>query len=551
MKSKSVLRYRNHFMVLLVCLLVAGNHRFMDTTTVHIRFIDAETGDTTAAMACITSSDGEVRLPPDGRILQEPSTVDDFYRGITFKADNNWIGPARKMRGIGDNKDRSYVYKLMPSIPYWHEPVMYQTSGDFTIKLPDGHWRIAVDHGMEYQPAVREINVDGQTELDVVIRLQRWINMPEKGWWSGDVHVHHPTADAGHREFLMQYAEAVDLHVVNVLAMGHHKGVDFPQQGFGKSFRFRRGNTSLVSGQEDPRSTFGHIIGLNLQSMVRDTTIYDFYDTAFRGIHRQEGALVGFAHFSWNGCDLPRGFPWYVTTEQLDFIELLQFAQINTLGYYDYLNLGLKLTAAAGSDIPWGSTMGEVRTYVYTGSEFDPDKWFAGLKDGHTFVSNGPILDFSVDEKLPGSEIQKSKGDKIRIKAGVMSHPTIGLPETLLLISNDGVVKAVSNSENDTSLHFELEQTISQSQWFVLSSKCQNNALAHTSPVYVIVDGKPAWSSKRGPNVIQRQLKAIDEIAREFSDTQGLRAQGIMDRLTKARTYYTRLLKQMTESHTL
>ena len=53
------------------------------------------------------------------------------------------------------------------------------------------------------------------------------------------------------------------------------------------------------------------------------------------------------------------------------------------------LNLGFRLTAAAGSDTPWGSTIGEVRTYVHTGAQFDVDTWFRNLKAGHTFVING------------------------------------------------------------------------------------------------------------------------------------------------------------------
>ena len=51
--------------------------------------------------------------------------------------------------GKGDNKDRSYVYESGPSLPYWREPVMYQVPGDFSIRLPTGRWRIAVEHGNE------------------------------------------------------------------------------------------------------------------------------------------------------------------------------------------------------------------------------------------------------------------------------------------------------------------------------------------------------------------------------------------------------------------
>ena len=351
-----------------------GEAQPANTTRVHFRLVDAQTGKTTPAMACITGANSsEVRLPPDGRVCTKPSTARQFFSGVKFNPDPNWIGPVRKTQGKGDNNDRTYVYGDRPSLPYWKEPVTYQTSGDFLIDLPAGRWRIAASHGMEYVPVAEEIQVSGRGEMEKPLLFQRWIDLPARGWWSGDVHVHHPSYDPAQREYLMRYAVAEDVHVVNLLEMGHHTGTDFAQAGFGKKFRVQQGDFALVSGQEDPRSTFGHIIGLNLQALVRDTATYDFYDVTFRGIHAQKDALVGFAHFAWNGCDLPRGFPWFVTTGEIDFIEVLQFGMLNRLDYAEYLNLGFRLTAAAGSDTPWGSTIGEVRTYVHMEKKFDVD----------------------------------------------------------------------------------------------------------------------------------------------------------------------------------
>jgi hypothetical protein len=230
-------------------------------------------------MVCITNANsGQIRLPPDGRVCAKPSTVQEFYSGVRFNSDPNWIGPVRKMQGKGDNDDRSYVYEERPSIPFWKEPVIYQTSGDFRIDLPAGRWRIQASHGMEFIPAGEVFEVSGQGEIEKRLELNRWIDLPGMGWWSGDVHVHHPSTDPAHRDYLINYALAEDVHLVNLLEMGHHTGTEFHQAGFGKDFRVQRGNFALVSGQEDPRSTFGHIIGLNLQSMVRDTRTYDLYD---------------------------------------------------------------------------------------------------------------------------------------------------------------------------------------------------------------------------------------------------------------------------------
>lgn len=516
------------------------------TTRVHVRLIDAQSGKPNPAMACISDAkSSQVRLPPDGRVCAKPSTVREFYAGVKFNPDPNWIGPVRKMQGKGDNNDRSFVFEERPSIPYWKEPVIYQTSGDFLIDLPAGRWRIAASHGMEFVPLAEEFKVGGSGSLEKTLRLKRWIDLPAQGWWSGDVHVHHPSLDPAQREYLMQYALAEDVHVVNLLAMGHHAGIEFLQAGFGKAFRVQRGDFALVSGQEEPRSTFGHIIGLNLQGMVRDTRTYDFYDIAFRGIHSQHGALVGFAHFAWNGCDLPRGFPWYVTTGELDFIEVLQFGLLNRLEYADYLNLGFRLTAAAGSDTPWGSTIGEVRTYVHLEGAFDVDAWFRSLKAGRTFVSNGPALEFTVDGELPGSELARAPGTTVKIHARALGQAAVGLPTVLRVEGPSGVVKEIAGTDGQTELSLDFDHRLEESQWLTASAQCHNNALAITTPVYLAVNSRPTWNAIRGPAIIDRQIASIARIESEFSKGDDARSVGVRERLQKAKAYYADLRERM------
>jgi hypothetical protein len=526
-----------------------GEAQPANTTRVHFRLVDAQTGKTTPAMACITDANSsEVRLPPDGRVCAKPSTVQAFVSGIKFNPDRNWIGPVRKMQGKGDNTDRSYVYKDRPSIPYWREPMIYQTSGDFLIDLPAGRWRIGASHGMEYVPVAEEFEVSGRGEMEKPLRFERWIDLPARGWWSGDVHVHHPSSDPAQREYLMQYALAEDVHVVNLLEMGDHAGTEFAQAGFGRKLRVQRGDFALVSGQEDPRSTFGHIIGLNLQAMVRDTATYDFYDVTFRGIHAQTDALVGFAHFAWNGCALPRGFPWFVTTGEIDFIEVLQFGMVNRLDYAEYLNLGFRLTAAAGSDIPWGSTLGEVRTYVHTGDKFDVDNWFRAFKAGHTFVSNGPALEFTVDGELPGTEVIRSPGTRVKVRARALGQARIGLPTVLQVEGPAGVVKEVRRSQGETTLEFEIEHLVETSQWLMASVVCDNNAVAHTTPVYVVVNAQPTWNPRQGPRIIDKQLAAMAKIESEVAKGDDARSTGIRERLQKAKAFYANLREKMSKA---
>ncbi len=512
-----------------------------------VQVIEEDTRQITPVMVCISSvEDGQVRVPPLGLVAESPSGTSLFFSGIEFNEDKNWIGPVRKMNGISNNNDdRCFAYGLLPSIPYWSEPVMYQTSGEFTINLAPGKWRISMEHGNEYIPLNEEfILTNKKKELTKTFILKRWIDLPQRGWYSGDVHVHHPTNKPEFKSFLLEYAKAEDVHLVNLLEMGDHRGTYFKQEGFGEKFRTRQGDICLVSGQEEPRSTYGHIIGLNINQLARDTTRYNYYDLIFKKLHEQTGAIVGFAHFSWNGCDLPMGFPWYVTTQEIDFVELLQFSRINTSDYYDYLNLGFRLTAAAGSDVPWGSTIGEVRTFVYTGDEFSADTWFDGLKSGHTFVSNGPALFLEIDGKLPGSEIVKQSGSTSELVLRAISNPGIGNISRVAIYQNDGLLIEKKNPEKLDSIDIRINLNPIKSQWIAAAVYCDNGAVAHTTPIYIVVDGHPTWDAKTAPNIIYRNLGAI-KLLEDFEKSKLYTDEGIQKRLSIAREYYENLLLEI------
>lgn len=530
-------------------------------TICSIRIIEEDSKSITPAMVCISGvANKKIMLPPMGVPVGLPSDNDVFFNGVSFDSSKNWIGPVRMTSGKGNNKDRSVLYGLQPSIPYWKEPVMYQTSGEFSVALPAGKWKIAIQHGSEYIPLTSIIEVSGREKKTMqTFVLKRWIDLPKMGWYSGDVHVHHPTNQPAFREYLLAYAKAEDLHMVNILEMGHHQkgidamgheheGTDFKQEGFGQQFRVNKDNYWLVSGQEDPRSRFGHIIGLNIEQMVRDTTVYDYYDDVFKNLRMQPGAIIGFAHFSWNvswnASNRTEGFPWFITTGQIDFVELLQFLKLNTLDYYDYLNLGFRITAAAGSDFPWASTIGEVRTMAYTGKNFTPDTWFQSLKDGHTYVTNGPALFFNAADKMPGDELLAHAGDSISLSVKAFSCPEIGTIKSVSLFNNEGCLAELHNANAKDSLHLDLVHHLTRSQWISAVVRCDNGAVAHTTPVYVVVDGKPTYDPYKGPGIIEKQLVSIATLMAEEKIKTPV-DEGLVVRLQSAVEFYTILLRQM------
>ena len=270
---------------------------------------------------------------------------------------------------------------------------------------------------------------------------------------------------------------------------------------------------------------------------------------AFQRLHAQEGALVGFAHFSWNGCALPRGFPWLVTTRQLDFIELMQFNALNAKDYYDYLNLGFRLTAAAGSDTPWGSTIGEARTYVYTGDTLDLDAWFENLRKGNSFVTNGPAREFTVNDQLPGSELKPKAGGMLRIRARAWGHEAVGQHDTLVLMSNEGTVREVKRSAGDDgALELSIDLPVKRSQWLAVHAKAANGAQAHSTPVYVVVNRQPTWCAVNGPRVSERKLGEIAAIEKELASKPEHQDPEISKRIAAGKRFYNGLRERIAAS---
>ena len=95
----------------------------------------------------------------------------------------------------------------------------------------------------------------------------------------------------------------------------------------------------------------------------------------------------------------------------------MEAAHLGVEHYYDFLNLGVKLTATACSDCP-AAVVGEERIFAYTGpGKFTADSWYEAIKQGHTFITNGPMLTLTVNRAIPGDEVRVGKGAKVRIRA--------------------------------------------------------------------------------------------------------------------------------------
>ncbi|MFI4912218.1 MAG: CehA/McbA family metallohydrolase [Sedimentisphaeraceae bacterium JB056] len=454
---------------------------------------------------------------------------------------------------------------LMVRMPGEFSGCFWVVDKPFEMALPAGKWSITVYRGLETIPITKTFEVESEQWTRKKITLTRWADMTKLGWHSGDDHVHARLLSSEDANKLMAFTKAMDIHVSNILEMGDPLRTYFHQRGFGKDFFVQDGEYWLVPGQEDPRSILGHNIAMNTRSMVRDLDKYLMLDWIADMVH-QQGGLFGQTHVGQNVCEAHRGMALMAPRQIYDFYSIMQ-GGLGTELYYNFLDLGYKLTASAGSDMPYGGTLGNVQLYAYTGKDksFKPQDWFDAIKAGNTFVTNGPMLEFKIDGMIAGQELATEEGKEVTIKARSWGLEGYSAPVKLEIVKLSKVIKSAVPRNGETELNLSFALDADESCWIAARAYGKNGSAAHTTPVYITKPGQRHWNRERVEEIIEKQFKILDEIegvikTAEKSKEAGTllnidywgkrsveQADAVRERIKITREIYNKLLKELKE----
>jgi hypothetical protein len=394
----------------------------------------------------------------------------------------------------------------------------FHTSGDTELDLPAGRATIEAIRGWEYRPTAAVVDVAAGSTRAVTIRLDRLADLPARGWYSGDTHVHdlHQGFGLSHDSFFLQLA-AEDLHVTNALI--HMDGTRL------------MGRWSDLTGRPHPLSTRTHILqygqefrgGLGHIGMIgtrefilpfvagQNGTAYaqPALENPYLAGARAQGGLAGFMH---PYTSTPRQPSTAASTLiALDVaLGLGDFYDIGALYsdeiasasfYYRLLNAGFRLPATGGtdqfSDVWRDPPAGSDRTFARVDGPLTVQAWLAAIKGGRTFMSTGPLIFLDVEGRQPGDEIALATGapPAVHVKADVVS---IARVDSLQIIVNGDVVKTVPRTDADSGkIAFDGSIDVPQGGWIAArvigpASKYLGDdyAFAHTGPVYVVRGGR-------------------------------------------------------------
>ena len=411
----------------------------------------------------------------------------------------------------------------------------FQTTGEFEVELPAGRATMEAMKGFEFRPRSIALDVPEGGVRDTTISLERMADLPARGWYSGDTHIHdlhQGRFGLTHQTFFDQL-RAEDLHVTNALI--HMDGTRIMGRWgdlTGKPSGLSTPEYILQYGEEF-RGSLGHISILGIErfilpftSGVRNTPYAQpELDSRYIDEARAQGGIAGFGHPYFAAVTRPEQaastlIPADIALGKGDFYDIGAIWSDEVASselYYRLLNCGFRIAATAGtdnfSDVWRDPPPGSDRTYAHVRGPLSLASWIAAIKAQHTFGSTGPLLFLDVAGHEPGDEIQlgRDAGASLRVRAEATSIT----PMSRLDIVVNGKVAASVSATDSSRILFERSVAIPEGGWIAArvigpSSRyvADSYAFAQTSPVYVVRGGR-RYTSKEDARFFVQTMDAI------------------------------------------
>lgn len=427
--------------------------------------------------------------------------------------------PYRRQRG--DNKNAVEMHTTLSAHP-------------FSLDLPPGTYTITVERGKEYLPLSRIVKLAAEP-MKVTLPLQRWIDMAERGWYSGDTHVHR------NLEELPQVMLAEDLNIALPLLYWVTEAFAAPKTSARSAVRDPEPKPIVVGARHliYPRNTEYEIFTVNKKSHTLGALFVLNHKTVLEeGVPpvkpvaeraRREGALLELDKHNW---------PWSMMLVPVLNVDLFELSNnhvwrteftFRTFGereaefmgverdergwsewgwidygfqnYYTLLNCGFRVRPTAGTasgvhPVP----LGFGRVYVHVDKHpLAYDDWIRGLDGGRSFVTTGPMLLIQVNEHDPGHIFKQANAEAqtFVVRGTALSAQPL---ERVEIVVNGELVQKLKpeNRKRDQGGYespIETKVKIEGTSWIAV--RCfeertdRRVRFAHTGPVHIEVPGKP------------------------------------------------------------
>jgi TolB protein len=442
----------------------------------------------------------------------------------------------------------------------------FHTRGESEIDVPAGRTTIEVLRGFEYKPASVTVDVPVNGRVQAVLRLDRLVDLPARGWYSGDTHVHdlHQGRFGLTHELLFDQLLAEDLHVTNALV--HMDGTRLMGRWAdltGSPHPLSTGDYILQYGEEY-RGSLGHVAMLGVSRYILpltggvNNTAYEqpVLDLPYFDGAREQGGLAGYVHPFLNAVESPADaanslIPLDVALGRGDFYDIGAVYSDEVASaemYYRLLNAGFRIPATSGtdnfSDVWRDPPPGTDRTFVHIDGPLTHASWMDGIRAKHTFGSTGPLLFLDVDGHEGGNEIATSAkaSRRHRVRAEAWSISPLDRVE---IVANGRIVGTATPVRGDSShVTFDGDVDLPAGGWIAARASgrpsryiADSYAFAQTTPVWVVQGGRP-WTSAGDARFLADAVAALGARVERSAWRTRAEHDAFMAAVEQARTVY-------------
>ncbi|MBF0433331.1 MAG: hypothetical protein HQK83_18785 [Fibrobacteria bacterium] len=430
----------------------------------------------------------------------------------------------------------------------------FACDGSLNLDVQSGQIQLRAEKGPEYSCV--KMNLDVSTSgLKDTIFLNRWINMSERGYISGENHGHIESEKSA----VWGACESLDYSHSTLWWMGHDMYPIPTNTGFTTTHSFGTGQGTSTIWDLELEWSYGamYTFGLPFQFTEPDDgsspnlEITRFaYEagsiTCYQGGWSQEvllDALLGVVHVVNvinNNFHRHRFQPRTMYSNQLDVHGLPDYPgteegmmAMNYETYERLLGTGLQLAAGAGTASEYKKTpLGYNRVYVRAEAEEGIEGFMDAWKKGYNFATNGPMIFLRVNGAKPGKILSINQGDSIKVDLDIISDWTVEKAE--LIINGEHI--PLDFSKNQKTLKLSYNTIAHASSYITAYVVCRENLLspselaeyenpgqwgqapaefrwAYTSPVYALIDQQPVRVQKS----ISEAEKMLEKIITKFS----------------------------------
>jgi hypothetical protein len=410
--------------------------------------------------------------------------------------------------------------------------------GETRIDVPLGRVFLEVSRGFEIRPVRRVLEVRPDTHT-VEVEIERVLPWRSRGWVTADTHVHFLSPVSALLE-----GSAEGVNVVNLLAsqwgelmtnVGDFDG----RTTWGSREAGGDGEHLVRVGTENRQQVLGHISLVGYSGGIiapmttggpNESAIGDpiaVLLTEWARQCRKQGGLVIVPHFPNPRAEHAAA----IVDGSVDAVEMTSWENLydgispySLADWYRYLNCGYLVAAVGGTDKMSANTaVGTVRTYarIANGRAFDYAAWMDAVHRAETFVTYGPLVEFSVDGRPAGSRIAASaRGATVDVSWEAAS---VTVPMTRVeLVVNGEIRESVSVDHGRAAGSWKVK--VPRSAWLALLVRGRypdkpEIVAAHTSPVMVEVAGSPFEAAADAVTILEQIEGAL-----AYLDTVGTRA---------------------------